>query len=455
MTGSPGTLSASMPLRRIIPVALLATLAALVPVAAGVSGTSDTRAGTTDVVVDLRATRQTIQGFGSSERVWSDPHLSKSPNTSVPVEVQATILTALYRTLGLTRVRPVLDSGVQRQPGGAFDFSGRFGDAHAAFVKQARAYGLKTVFPGPVYLEDWMKESDPGSYVAWAMAMLKRWRDNGVELELYAPLNEPKIARDFAPEWMRQVVRQLGEQMRAAGFRTKLVVPDDQNPVDGYRRAVAVLEDPIARQYVGALAYHIYKGGPADLVPMRQLATKYGLPVWMTEYGSKSYVDWDSSLDWAGRMHILLTVGGVNAVDYIWGFFGSWVRTDTMISIDFDNGQYRGFSYTPIYWITGQYSRFVRPGYVRVAATPVDTGSVMTSAYKGPGRAVVIATNPGNAPQTVRITVRGGKLKGFVRPVRSSASERWQTLPAIVPRKGSFTAVLPVRSITTFTVDRS
>ena len=446
------TARAVMPARWLIPMSLLVALAVLVP-GAGTAPATTRAAGTTDVTVDLRDTRQTIQGFGSSERVWNDPHLSKSPNTSVPADAQAEILTALYRRLGLTRVRPVLDGGVQKQPGGPFDFSGRFGDAHAAFVKQARPYGLRTVFPGPVYLEDWMKENDPGSYVAWAMAMLKRWRANGVELQLYAPLNEPTIARDFAPEWMRQVVRQLGAQMRAAGFKTKLVIPDDQNPVDAYGRAVAVLEDPVARQYVGALAYHIYKGGPEDLIPMRQLATRYRVPLWMTEYASKRYVDWDSSLDWAQRMHVLLTTGGVNAVDYIWGFFGSWVQTDTMISIAFDNGAYRGFSYTPIYWMTGQYSRYVRPGYVHVGST-ASSDAVLASAYKGPKRAIVVATNTGDATQTIRVTIAGGMLKGLVRPVRSSTSERWRSLAAIVPRIGSFTATLPPRSITTFVASR-
>ena len=92
-------------------------------------------------------------------------------------------------------------------------------------------------------------------------------------------------------------------------------------------------------------------------------------------------------------MHILLTDGGVNAIDYIWGYFGDWVRDDTMISIDFDNGVYRGIRRRRLYWITGQYSRFVRPGFVRVAATP-SSGPVLTSAYRGPKRAIVVATNP-------------------------------------------------------------
>ena len=77
----------------------------------------------------------------------------------------------------------------------------------------------------------------PGPYVDWAMAMLKRWRAKGVEPALYAPLNEPEINNDFPPQWLHDVVVQLGQRLRAAGFKTKLVIPDDENPRDAYTRA--------------------------------------------------------------------------------------------------------------------------------------------------------------------------------------------------------------------------
>src|SRR5581483_8602114 len=120
---------------------------------------------TTSVVVNLKSKQQVIQGFGNSERVWIDPHLSRSPNTNVPPAAQAEILTALYRRLGLTRVRDVLDEGIELQRGGPFNFSGKLTDAHVAFVKQAQKYGLRTFFPGPVYLEEWMQPDDPSGYV--------------------------------------------------------------------------------------------------------------------------------------------------------------------------------------------------------------------------------------------------------------------------------------------------
>jgi glucuronoarabinoxylan endo-1,4-beta-xylanase len=427
-----------------------ASVALAGPVAATDRGKSAAR---TVVTVDLRARRQVIDGFGSSTRVWSDPHVGNAPGLVVPPAAQSAILTSLYRRLGLTRVRNLIDQGVQKSKGGPFDFSGKLGADQVAFVKQARAYGLRTFFPAPVYLEDWMTPDDVGSYVDYAMAVLRRWRALGAEPPLYAPLNEPAISHDFPPEWMRQVVIQLGRRLRAEGFETKLVIPDDENPTDAYRRAVAVLDDPAARPYVGAVAYHVYKWDPDAMIRLRQLAARYGLPVWMTEYSDKSYADWRGALSWAVRMHELLTDGGVGAVDYLFGFFGSWTGSDTLISIDFGTGAYRGFSPTPPYWVTGQYSRYVRPGYMRVAATPA-SGRVLVSAYRGPRRAVVVATNPSGRTETLTVRVTGGKLKGAVRPVRSSPTEQWRSLAPIQPRNGLFTASLPPESVTTFVATR-
>ena len=120
----------------------------------------------------------------------------------------------------------------------------------------------------------------------------------------------------------------LGQQLRAAGFDTKLVIPDDQNPVDAYRRAEAVLSDPAARRYVAAVAYHIYssKGGPTDWARLKALSSRYGLPVWMTEYWNRDWARWPGALGWAKTMHGLITTGGVGAIDYLFAFLATRQR---------------------------------------------------------------------------------------------------------------------------------
>jgi glucuronoarabinoxylan endo-1,4-beta-xylanase len=436
----------------------LAALAASLAIAAGVSlgaePSAQARAADPNAVaiqIDLAARRQVIQGFGTSNRVWDDPHLANLPRVTVPVAAQERILSLLYRRLGLTRVRPIVE--LQNSSVASFNFDWKLGAAHIAFVKQARPHGLKTYFPSPANLGQWMRADDPGAYVDWAVAMLKYWRANGLELPLFSPLNEPTINGNYPTRWLRDVVVELGRRMRAAGLETKLVIPDDENPADAYRRAAAILQDPKARQYVGALAYHTYSNDLSDIARLRQLGTKYNLPVWMTEWNNQSGGDWGKAMGWARRVHLFLTVGGVNAVDYMWGYFGNFDQGQ-LVSIDFTGGTFRGFSETPAYWITGHYSRYIRPGNVRVAAVS-GSGRVLTSAYTDRRRLIIVATNPGDAPQNVRINIRSGELKGAVRPVRSSASERWRSLPPLSIRGRSFTASLPPESVTTFVAERS
>jgi O-glycosyl hydrolase len=402
-------------------------------------------------VVNLGANRQVIQGFGSSSRSWSDPHLANAPTVNVPASAQAEILTALYRSLGLTMDRVILDSGVEAQSGAPLNFAGKV-DAQIAFAKQAQRFGLKTFFPAPDYLEPWMQPSDPGAMVNWAMSMLQHWRTLGVTPPYYSIINEPQVARNFPPQWLHDVVVQLGQRMRAAGLKTKLVIPDDENPIDAYRRARAVLDDPQARQYVGAVAFHIYRiGAPADWVPLRQLASRYGLPLWMTEYWNASYASYSGALSWATTMHQLLTIGGVNSIDYIFGFFGDWASgaSGAPISIRFNNGAFVSWSKTPIYNFIGQYSKYVRPGYRRVDASSDDPG-VLVSAYKGPKRVVVVAINTASDARPLKLRIIGGKIAAKLAVVQTTSSAGLAPSAPIRTRSGTVSTTLPPQSVTTF-----
>src|SRR5437870_5697719 len=128
--------------------------------AACATGSPRTAAGTGSVTVDLRKQLQVWDGFGSSERLFSDPHVANAPQSVVPPRAQHEILSLLYTRLGLTRARVVLDPGIQAARGGPFNFSGKLGEDQIPFIRQATELGLKTFFPGPVYLEDWMGPAD-------------------------------------------------------------------------------------------------------------------------------------------------------------------------------------------------------------------------------------------------------------------------------------------------------
>ena len=244
--------------KKISVVLLNGVLLVAMPACASVNLGRDSMPTMVEVTIFPQEPRQTMEGFGASSRVWDDPHVSNAGSTSVPAAAQENVLTLLYTDLGLTRMRPVLDGGVEpindNVDPAAFDwtkfhFEWKRTDAHISLVEQARAKGMTTFFVSPVTLEAWMTEDNPDEYVEWALAIMLRWRDRGVELPYFSIINEPGYKRSgiWSAEWMRTVVKRLGARMRQEGFRTMLVIPDDLNPAEAYKRASVVLRDSKAR----------------------------------------------------------------------------------------------------------------------------------------------------------------------------------------------------------------
>lgn len=416
------------------------------------------------VTIFTQEPRQTMEGFGASSRVWDDPHVSNAISTSVPAAAQENVLTLLYTDLGLTRMRPVLDGGVEpindNEDPAAFDwtkfhFEWKRTDAHISLVEQARAKGLTTFFVSPVMLEAWMTENNPDEYVEWALAILLRWRDRGVELPYFSIINEPGYKRSgiWSAEWMRTVVKRLGARMRLEGFRTMLVIPDDLNPAEAYKRASVVLRDSEARRYVGALAYHLYDTKVSelarDLAHMRNLAAEHGIPIWMTEFSVPNDITFSGAMEWMKIIHTLVATYNVSAVDYMWGFFGAWEKNHTILSIEFLDGQYVQHHVGPLYYLTGQFSKFVRPGLVRVE-THSSSQDLLVTAYKSGSQSVIVAINASHEDRRVNVTVTDAAGPLHFSAIRTTAREFWSELEPITSDTSTFNVALPAQSVTTY-----
>lgn len=413
-----------------------------------------------DVVIELAGTHQTIDGFGVSARVWSDPHLTGAPGRQVPAKARSEILRLLYGDIGLTRQRSVLDPGMEPvndddDPGrtdlSGFDFQGKLSDAHIDLVDEARAAGLTTFSAAPVVLEEWMRPDETAEYVEWAITLLRHWRDLGAEPPYFSPVNEPALRAGRSAEWLRDVVRDLGRQLDDEGFRTRLVIPDDLNPTESLARAEVVLGDPEARPYVGALGYHLYGGDASDEAALAALARQYDLPLWMTEYAPGGASSWPGALQWAGQMQRLLTESDVSAIDYMWGFFGSQ-DDNALIGLRFDGDRYDGYDVRPMFDAVGQFSAAIRPGAVRVDARWDSGGSV--SAFTGPGdQLVIVLVNPHNESRSVEVQVVDGILSGPMSATHSAVDARRDPIDVVASSSTSLTLELAPESVTTVVAD--
>ena len=106
---------------------------------------------------------------------------------------------------------------------------------------------------------------------------------------------------------------------------------------------------------------------------------------------------------------------------------------------------------TKRHFTLGNYSKFVRPGYVRGGRLGNSNASVLLSAYKGTdGTVVVVAINKGTRRSAVPITIAGGTAPALMTPWVTSATDNLIAKTAVPVSGGSFTAALAATTVTTF-----
>lgn len=102
-------------------------------------------------------------------------------------------------------------------------------------------------------------------------------------------------------------------------------------------------------------------------------------------------------------------------------------------------------------YMMAHYSKFVRPGYVRVDATPNPDQDVWVSAYTGDGEAVIVAVNKGTSAARGNVVLQNGDIATITSWVTDENRDLALGEPITVT-EDSFRASLPARSVTTFVV---
>jgi len=394
-------------------------------------------------------------------RLFSDPHVIFQPNPlRISESAKGQILDSLYSGIGLTRVRVSIEArGIEPVNDNAdpavtdlskFNFAGRNSDDFVPAVADIRRRTPLMWWASPGGIETWMNAGNPEEHVEWAMALHRRWRSQGMEFPFYSIINEPSYVASGGPwsgEYLRDVVKLLGRKLRAEGFATKIVIADDLSASQALDVARVILADPEARGYVGAVAFHIYGLGLAGAEDLKALAKQHGIQLWMSEYSM------ETAFQWVEMVHSLLTTYDVSAVDYMWGFFGEEDGSH-LISVLHSGGDYLGFKLQPQFHVFGNYTKYVRPGAVRVRVSPASE-DIKVSAFTQNGRLTIVAINSGyTSSTTVRFDVAGLASNRDFAAVRTrpenGGTERLSPLAPLEVRSNSITATLPARSVSTF-----
>jgi len=419
---------------------VLSALAALAAAGCFGSGDRPDRVPTTPIpaALDLSVTYQRIDGFGASS-AWTANNIS---------DTLADLFFSPTTGIGLSLLR------VQIKPTGITN--------ELQTAKKAVARGAK------VWAAPWSPPAewkDNGSTIRGSLLDEHRadWANRlatfattmaaeGVPLLALSAQNEPNYTDNwdtcfYTPDQFATFVRDfLGPALAAQGQAVPIMAPETQgwDRFAGY--ADPLLADPGTVALMGPLATHYYNGKPFDYEPARAA----GKVIWQTEISddkgsNKPFDDTiDSGLSVAAMIHDNLVLGNVSAWHYWWLVPGSGTGNGGLI-------QAGGTTLLPRAWVLGNWSRFVRPGFVRVAIPPTPQRYVYVTAFAelATGRFVIVAINQGYGDLAQDFTIAGG-VATEVTPWVTSASQQLAAQATVPITDGAFTATLPARSVTTF-----
>lgn len=265
-------------------------------------------------------------------------------------------------------------------------------------------------------------------------------KNNGVDLYAISVQNEPDYAHDWTWWTPQEILRFMKEN--AGSINCRVMAPESFQ----YLKNISdpILNDPQALSNMDILGAHLYGTQVSNFAYPLFKQKGAGKELWMTEVyypnsDNNSADRWPEALDVSYHMHNAMVEGDFQA--YVWWYirrqYGP-MKEDGTISK-------RGYN-------MAHFSKFVRPGYVRVDATKNPDTNVYVSAYKGNNKVVIVAINRGASAVNQNFVLQNGRAGTLSRWI-TDANRNMASEATLNASSGSFYAHLPARSVTTFVGD--
>ena len=390
-------------------------------------------AGAQTATINFGTTFQTIRGFGGSES-WMPQFPTAEAN-------------ALFGTgageLGLSILRVRIDPSSTT--------GGSNWATELANAKEASALGATIIATPWTPPAAWKSSNstvegvlNPSEYAAYAnyLNLFTAYLANGgVSLYAISMQNEPDANVTYESCVWTGATMDTWVANNASVLTTRLMMPESESFITSL--SDPALNDPEAVGHIGIIAGHLYGTTPSFYTN----AENKGKEVWETEHyltpsGSQPAIG--DAIAAAEEIHNSLTVGFYNA--YLWWWVADWnpgtgVTNYGLVDTN-NNPTYYGYA-------LAHFSKFVRPGSVRVSATASPSSGVFVSAYEGSSSSAIVAINSNSSAKALPVTLEGLSV-GSVTPYQTTSAGGLVQQSAVAVTNGSFSYTLPAQSIVTF-----
>jgi glucuronoarabinoxylan endo-1,4-beta-xylanase len=441
------------------------------------------------VTINGGTTYQTIDGFGFSEAFGQASSLENAPSSQ-----RQQALNDLFSTssgAGFTILRNLLpsDSGNTIEPNSPGSPSATpsyraLGDSEGQvwMSQQAKSYGVPYLYgdawSAPGFMKTNGNEANGGAvcgtpgascssgdwrqaYANYLTQYAKDYAAAGVPLTQIGAFNEPDFTASYSsmnmnPTQTADMIRFLKPTLAAAGLNPQVVCCDPTGWGQAQNYANGVTSNSSANANVDMFSSHGYSGAPAS--PLNGVGSRH---VWETEWSTFESQDnaWDdgtdaSGLTWAQHIYTGLTAANLNGFLYWWGAVGSGTTDNEGLLQLASNGS---VVTTGRLWAFANYSRFIRPGAVRIGASSGDS-NLQVSAYKNSnGVVAIVVLNTASSAITASYSLQNtGVADGTtVTPYLTNSSNNTAQQGPTSVSGGSFSATIPARSLVTYVLSGS
>lgn len=417
-----------------------------------------------EIAVDASRRFQTMEGFGATFNEAGLMALNQ-----LPKDAQETVLHAMFgrNNAGWTLMKAPVAACDFASAGPWYTYDDTPGDVGlksfsiardlkpngmATFIKRAKQHGEFRIHSTTDYPPDWMLDAKmslkPEFYPAFARYLLKyveAYRAQGINIDWVSPFNEPQYIYCKIPyTGIRDFIRDhLGPLFASSGVKTKLQTSDAHNRDTGLKEFPTILNDPKARKYISTMPLHGYQWEKQGSGAMSKLHAMYPeISIWQSEVCYAKPIDkrpmpvrgFDDGDRW-GRM-IMADIQNWTSGWIYWNAIldekgGPWLVSVKHEDPD-DNSQHpaviidsrtKQVEYTGLYWYLAHFSRYVRPGAVRIGSSG-GTGDLHFVAFRDGASTVLEVIN--SSPKEQRFTIRdGNRAVAAVQPARSIATYTW------------------------------
>jgi glucuronoarabinoxylan endo-1,4-beta-xylanase len=404
---------------------------------AGSAGKTPGTPATGAASVDPSKEHQTMDGFGIAD-VW----IGKATHTAA----LRTLFWDPVAGIGMTLVRVGIEN------------TGKImGDAAFVDAPDVVKYGGKVwaaPWSPPANLKDNSNVNNGGhlnsaSYEAWAttLAAFPAYfkQNSGVDLWGLSAQNEPDFVASYESciynaAQMNAWIKVLGPKLAALNPPVKLIAaePDVWSHTwnDGDKYGSAMEGDATVSSLLEIIATHDYGSNVASWTrPAPPTTMKHHL--WETEIYYTAGAAIGAGLDLARGIYAGINSGGASGWHYWW-------------TTHFMDGGSASSPPKRVYTM-GNYSKFVRPGYIRVDITGLPS-SLHATAFKGPSdnTVVIVVINDSGSSVNLPLFVAGASWPASVTPYVTDASNNLAAKTEIPVTGGNFSATVGAQSVTTF-----